>query len=441
MLRADSLRPMSGLLSAGSATIAVSAFSLSVFASVDIAAFFRTLTVIFAWLSVAIALTKLLAILLPRRRPAPDIGDDDLPTYTVIIPLFHEAHMVPGLIDAMSQFDYPNDKLDIIFACEAVDPVTVEAAQSLARPPFRVLVVPPVIQGGEPQTKPRALNYCLERSSGDLVTIYDAEDRPDPRQLRRAASAFMRHKSWTALQAPLDYFNASDSWLSAQFAIEYASLFHVLLPAFDRLGLPFPLGGTSNHIRRAHIEAAGGWDPFNVTEDADLAFRLTDRRTRIGWIDPPTAEEAVNRIKPWLRQRSRWLKGYIQTWRVHMRSPLQGGWRRALMLQFTLGASLLAIFFYAPLVLILLLHSLTRMLGWHDLDLPYLYIGTLAFSCICGVILGAAGAIRAHKLRLLWHVPFMPVYWLLLFPPLIQALIELRTNPFYWHKTEHGVTG
>ena len=406
---------------------------------------FRTvmldITMFMAWVSVGLGVMKLLACLTARRAPPDDIPDEDLPTYTVILPLFDEAHMVDTLCGALSRLNYPTEKLDIILACEAEDQSTIIAAERAAHGPFRVLVVPPVYPGGPPQTKPRALNYALERSRGTLVTIFDAEDRPHPDQLRVAAAAFKANPDWAALQSPLDYFNTKDSWLAAQFGLEYAGLFHVLLPFFDRFNLPFPLGGTSNHMRRDTLEAVGGWDPYNVTEDADLAFRLTTRGGRIGWVHPPTKEEAVSRFHPWFKQRSRWLKGYIQTWLVHMNAPLTGGWRRALMLQLTLGFSLLSVAFFAPVMTVLGLFGLAKILGVTQFALPTIYLAALGFSLLSGMMVGALGAIRSRRPHLLWNVPLMPLYWLLLFPPLIQALIELRTRPFHWHKTEHGVTG
>lgn len=196
----------------------------------------------------------------------------------------------------------------------------------------------------------------------------------------------------------------------------------------------------SPHIKRSALEEAGGWDAFNVTEDADLAFRLAQGTRRIGWIAPPTQEEAVSSLRPWFRQRSRWLKGYIQTWRTHMSNPLVGGWRRALMLQFTLGLSLLAIFFYTPVILYVGLFLLSGAAGLHDHTVPPIYIGALGLATVSGMAAGVIGALRAGKPRLIWHVPLMPLYWMLLFPPLIRAIVELRTNPFYWHKTEHGLS-
>jgi cellulose synthase/poly-beta-1,6-N-acetylglucosamine synthase-like glycosyltransferase len=439
--RADRLRPASTLMSSGVALIFATILGAGLTTGFDLKDGLRDLTVIVAWVSVALGVLRLLACGTTRREAAPLLSHDDLPSYTVILPLFREAHMVPGLIQSLSQLDYPVDRLDIIFACEANDPDTVKAAQALARSPFRVLVVPPTFDGGPPQTKPRALNYALERSDGELVTIFDAEDRPHPQQLRQAASAFTAHPGWSALQAPLNYFNTRDSWLAAQFGLEYAGLFQVLLPFYDALELPFPLGGTSNHMRRNALLAVDGWDPFNVTEDADLAFRLAADGGGIGWISPPTQEEAVSKFRPWFKQRSRWLKGYLQTWLVHMNAPLSGGWRRAVMLQVTLGLSLLSVLFFAPVIFGLILFTIARLVGITDVVIPSIYILTLGFSLLCGMAVGALGAVRAGQPHLLKHVPMMPLYWLLLFPPLLQAIIELQTRPFHWHKTEHGVTG
>lgn len=438
---AHSLRPVSIVTSSSLGLILAALLGAGLYGQLSLINLLQSVTMIVAWISVFVGVLKLSACCVSRRPKPVLMADDDLPLYTVIIPLFHEAHMLPGLIATLSKVDYPKEKLDIIFACEAVDPETAQAAQTVSKPPFRTLIVPPVRVGGEPQTKPRALNYALARSHGKLVTIYDAEDRPHPQQLKQAASAFAAHSDWDALQAPLHYFNTRDSKLAAQFGLEYAGLFQVHLPFFDRLQLPFPLGGTSNHMRRDALNAVGGWDAFNVTEDADLAFRLSACGGKIGWIPAPTREEAVARLRPWCRQRSRWLKGFIQTWCVHMNQPFAGGWRRAIMLQLTLGLSLLSIFFFAPVMFALGLLALAKMLGLTSLTIPPIYLSALAFSLLSSMAVSALGAIRAGQRHLLWHLPLTPIYWLLLFPPLIQALIEMRTRPFHWHKTQHGVTG
>lgn len=439
--RADSLRPASVVASSTIGMILAMTVGAGVFIRVDLIALLQSVTMVVAWISVLLGLARLLACLTSRRRPGPELRNEFLPSYTVIVPLFREDNMVAGLIESLSALDYPQDKLDIIFVCESDDPDTIECARRSVRRPFRLLIVPPPRPAGEPRTKPRALNYALARSDGELVTIYDAEDRPHPQQLRRAAEALSRHPRWSALQAPLHYFNTRDSLLASQFGLEYASLFEVLLPFYDRFALPFPLGGTSNHMRRSALDAVGGWDAYNVTEDADLAFRLAAQGGQIGWISPPTQEEAVAQFRPWCRQRSRWLKGYIQTWLVHMNSPFAGGWRRALMLQATLGHALLSVLFFAPVMFSLTCFALAQWVGITDAQTPRLYLLALGFSLICGMMVGAVGALRAGQKHLLRHVPLMPLYWLILFPPLMQALIEMRTRPFHWHKTQHGVTG
>ena len=107
-----------------------------------------------------------------------------------------------------------------------------------------------VVPDGKPRTKPRALNYALQFATGDYLVIYDAEDRPDPDQLRKAAGRFRdAPREVVCLQARLTFDNASENWLSKQFAIEYASLFAGILPMLDAARLPLPLGGTSNHFR------------------------------------------------------------------------------------------------------------------------------------------------------------------------------------------------
>ena len=200
---ASSLRPASAVMAGGGATGVALVLGLGLFADVDLTRLLWRMTVAMSALSVLLGLWRLWLCMLRPRAPSPD-SLSPLPRYTVIVPLFREAHMVPGLMQALGALDYPTDKLDIVFACEAVDPETVDAAKRLARPPFCVEVVPPVTPGGEPQTKPRALNHVLRRSHSELVTIYDAEDRPHPGQLRAAANAFAAHPAWDALQAPLD---------------------------------------------------------------------------------------------------------------------------------------------------------------------------------------------------------------------------------------------
>lgn len=402
-----------------------------------------SLFTLMAWVSVGFAGLRLMATLTPKPK---DEGlaeiSDALPHYTVLVPLFHEAQMVPRLMASLAKLRYPSSKLDIVLITEEVDPFTTRAIARALRPPFRHVIVPK----GTPQTKPRALNYAMKSCIGDFVTIYDAEDRPHPDQLLAAIKAFQNHPDWAALQAPLDYFNASENWLTRQFALEYAALFHIWVPFLARLGLPFPLGGTSNHMRRAPLDLVGGWDAHNVTEDADLSFRLAANGHKIGYIHPPTLEEAVSLHTAWQDQRARWMKGYVQTWDVHMQQPFKpGGWRgflRFFTLQLTLGLTLLSALFFTPVIILLTITALALWWIGTPLSVGPVYGLTFAISIFVGCLIGAMGAKRAQIKGLARWTPSMPLYWTLLFWPTIRAFKELcGAQRFHWHKTRHGVSG
>lgn len=402
------------------------------------------LTAIIAGLSVFISLFHICACLTPKKKlwqfPIADNESHEFPIYTVLVPLFQEANMVESLMESLSEIDYPTDKLEIFLICESVDPLTTQTVAKKLRSPFHLIVVPE----GFPQTKPRALNYSLQFAKGEFITIYDAEDRPHPHQLKTALKAFRDHPNWSALQAPLDYFNIQDSLITRQFALEYAALFHVRVPFLSHLDAPFPLGGTSNHMRRNALEVCGGWDAYNVTEDADLSFRLAALGQKIGYIDCPTQEEAVSTYPAWVKQRSRWIKGFLQTWLVHMSHPLRPlnwhGIKRFLILQITIGYTLLSSFLFAPALIATALYSLAIMaFDWPNY-ISGLYILAFLLSVSSGIISGIIGAIRRKELALIPWAFAMPFYWVMLFPPTIKAILELRSQPFHWHKTTHGVS-
>lgn len=263
----------------------------------------------------ALRLAALREALRPRRRrsssTSPIIADAGLPMYSVLVPLYREANVLPGLVDALGALDYPADKLDVILILEGDDVETRRAAELIALPAcIRVVLVPP----GEPRTKPRALNYALHLAAGELVAVFDAEDIPEPDQLRRAAAMFREAPPTLAcVQGRLNIDNAYAGWLEQQFTIEYTALFDAILPTLHNLDVPIPLGGTSNHFPAALLRAIGGWDPHNVTEDADLGIRLARAGLETRILASTTWEEAPARLGSWYRQRTRWLKGWMQT--------------------------------------------------------------------------------------------------------------------------------
>lgn len=379
----------------------------------------------------------------PRNQPTA-ISDQDLPTYSVLVPLYQEAAILPDLIEALSGLDYPRAKLDVVLILEETDTATRGAAAETTRPPhMRIIVVP----DRHPRTKPKALNMALALSRGDLVAVFDAEDVPDRDQLRKAAAMFAAAPGrYACLQARLAIYNPRQSWLSRHFALEYAALFHSILPALVRLGLPFPLSGTSNHFPRAALEAAA-WDPFNVTEDADLGVRLSRSGGELGLIDTETQEEAPFTFRQWLPQRTRWIKGWMQTYLVHTRRP----WKllRVLGLWSTIGfyavfaGFLISVLAY-PFLFILLGLELTRPVPFaHPAgSLEHIALATALADLAIGVLASLAillvGARRAGIGRLAGHILTAPLYWLLISAAGYRALIQVIWRPHYWEKTEHS---
>ena len=288
---------------------------LAVFPEATIAALAALVAIPFFCVTLlrVVALVESLSPKRARHEPLRSL-DHELPTYSVLVPLFREANVLPALVNSLGAFDYPAAKHEILLLIEAVDVETQAALLALRLPGnFRALIIP----DREPRTKPKALNYALPFARGEFVVVYDAEDRPQPGQLRRAFDAFrLAAPGLGCVQARLNIYNPRQSWFTRQFTIEYSALFDAMLPALERLNLPVPLGGTSNHFRRATLEAVGGWDPHNVTEDADLGMRLARRGYHTAVLSSTTWEEAPASFGVWLKQRTRWLKGWMQTYRL-----------------------------------------------------------------------------------------------------------------------------
>jgi cellulose synthase/poly-beta-1,6-N-acetylglucosamine synthase-like glycosyltransferase len=377
----------------------------------------------------------------------PRLPDDRLPVYTVIAALYREAKLVAPLMQAIDGFDYPREKLNVILAIEPNDLATRAAIARLGpMPHVQVLIAPAT----GPQTKPKALNCALPFARGSFTAVFDAEDRPDPGQLRAALDAFRSHGADVACaQASLCIHNIADSWLSRMFAAEYAGQFDVFLPGLAALRMPLPLGGSSNHFRTAVLREVGGWDAWNVTEDADLGFRLARFGYRSVTFDSTTNEEAPIRFKAWLGQRSRWMKGWMQTWSVHMRKP-QRLWREAgprgfLTLNIIVGGNVLTALAYPILVGELLAYLVAKVAGgapgwFFSGSLAPLHVATIAAGCLSTVAIGLMGLARRGHLRSGWVLAATPLYWGCLSVAAWRALWQLWVDPYRWEKTEHGLT-
>jgi len=368
----------------------------------------------------------------------------DLPPYTVLVAAYREAGVIARTIKAIDALDYPRDRIEVLLLLEEDDAATIAAAEAAHSPAYmRVIRVPKA----QPLTKPKACNYGLQFASGQLVTIYDAEDRPESLQLRRAVAAFRRmHWSVACLQARLEYHNPKQNLITRLFTAEYLTWFSLLLPALADRGGPVPLGGTSMHVKRIVVEAVGSWDPYNVTEDADLGIRLQRMGYRTAILDSVTYEEANSDFVNWVKQRSRWYKGYLQTWLVHMRHPAllrkQLGTEAFAAFTLTVGATPLIAFLNPIFWALTILWFGTRANFIQPIFPPSVYYAGM-FCMVFGnfiVIYLNAIAIRATgRPELLGAVLLSPLYWIMMSVAAVKAFIQLMVAPYFWEKTTHGL--
>ena len=365
-----------------------------------------------------------------------------LPKVSILVPLYRETRIAQALIRRLGRLTYPKCLLDVILVLEETDDTTRATVAAIDLPPWmRAVIVP----DGQPRTKPRAMNYALDFCEGDIVGIFDAEDAPAPDQITQVARRFAAAPpDVVCLQGILDYYNPRQNWLARCFTIEYATWFRVMLPGMAQLGLAIPLGGTTLYFRRDLLEELGGWDAHNVTEDADLGFRLARHGYRTEVIGTVTGEEANCRPWPWIKQRSRWLKGYMTTYLVHMRRPLLlhrqlGAWRfwgfqahfLAALSQFVLAPFLWSFW----LVLFGLPHPLDPVLPREGLLLFGKLFLAVELLNIGFYMLGVAG--KGHRHLLPW-APTMHLYTPLGTIAAAKAIYEMIMAPFYWDKTAHG---
>lgn len=391
----------------------------------------------FAGLFVAASMIKIVTVLLSNTFEAAPANlrrrDPSLPVYSILVPLYHEAAMAQQIVAALKALSYPRARLEAILVVEADDHATRKALYA-ARPPrwMRIMTAP----DGQPRTKPRACNLALAQARGELVVVYDAEDRPHPDQLLEAAKAFADGgPRLGCLQAPLRIPNCK-GFFARQFALDYAVQFETLLPALVRAGRPIPLGGTSNHLRSDVLRELGGWDPYNVTEDADLGFRLAYSGYRTALLRLPTYETPTRSFSAWLPQRARWLKGYLQTLLVWTRAPGRLNLQDQIILWMTLGLSVLSALIHGPLMVWFVFQAALAIAGhpvtsW-TVDLTVLMLGWSATSVAMW-----AGARRTGFAVKPADLVLSLAYWPLASLAASKAIIQLILRPFHWDKTPH----
>ena len=374
------------------------------------------------------------------------LRDEELPIYTILCPLYKEAHMLAPFLKGIAAIEWPAEKLDVLLLLEADDTESIEKIGEMNLPNYvRTLVVP----NSQPKTKPKACNYGLVYANGEYVVIFDAEDIPDPMQLKKAYIGFQRaERNVVCLQAKLNYHNSNQNLLTKFFTAEYSWLFDVSLPGLQALRTIIPLGGTSNHFRKADLITLNGWDPFNVTEDADLGMRIFRMGYRTAIIDSVTFEEANSNVKNWIRQRSRWVKGYMQTYLVHSRETLpflREKGAQALMLHVVIGGRILFIFvnplLWAVTIAYFTFHGIFGAFIEKTYPPVILYIAVLSLALgnyvfIMGYILGC---VKREQWGLIKYVYLIPLYMLLISLAGCVAFYQLLFKPYYWEKTIHGL--
>jgi cellulose synthase/poly-beta-1,6-N-acetylglucosamine synthase-like glycosyltransferase len=384
------------------------------------------------------------------RRLMRSVSDPHLPVYTIIVPLFREARVLKQLVAALLALDYPRAKLDIKLVLEEDDLPMRAAVQRLVLPSFIEIVVAP---RGMPRTKPRALNVALPLARGDFTVIYDAEDIPDPQQLRLAVATFARLPPQIAcLQARLVIDNAADGLLPRLFAIEYMALFDVINPALAGFGLPVPLGGTSNHFRTAVLREIGGWDAWNVTEDADLGIRLALKGYGVADLPSATREEAPLTLSAWMRQRARWMKGWMQVCVTHGRRPVAtiralgpfGFFGLLTMAYGTVVTALgypIGIAIATGMAIELAASPAPQLVGLSALDAGLMALALVVFvgGAFSMILPALVGILRRGPRRLLLYLPLLPLYYGLVSIAAWRGLGGLVRSPFAWNKTEHGL--
>ncbi len=374
----------------------------------------------------------------------PPVHTAQLPHYSILVPLFREANIVPALVTRLSALIYPRERIEVFFLVEAEDLETAAALRQADLAPWMLVLAVPE---GEPRTKPRALNAALPFASGDLIVVFDAEDTPEPDQLLRAAALFRALPQDVAcVQARLAITNVRDGFLTRRFAIDYASLFDCVKAGMARAQWPVPLGGSSNHFRTAVLRQVGGWDAWNVTEDADLGLRLARFGWRVEDLRSTTWEEAPNTLSDWMNQRTRWMKGWLQTFAVHSRFLRQWldnlGLFRTVITAATgiavlLGALLYPVFLGA--IGFRLLHPTPLGSGSALLTIADSMLVLALVVAVLVEFIPAILAIRRRKaLFLLPYVLLAPITHLLVSFAIWRAIVDLIRRPFHWHKTNHG---
>lgn len=356
----------------------------------------------------------------------------DLPSYTILLPLYKEDKVIKKLIKSLVAIDYPTNLLEIKMLIEEDDYKSLNTLKLIDLPKhFEIIKIPTI----GPRTKPKACNYGLKFAKGKYIVVFDAEDHPNPKQLKQVVAQYANSSPEViCIQAKLNYYNRHENQLTKLFSIEYSLLYDYILVGLEKLGMPIPLGGTSNHFITKKLKEIGGWDAFNVTEDADLGIRLYNHGYRCSLINSTTLEESPIHISSWLKQRSRWIKGHILTSMLHSKQ---------LYNKFN-PKQILGLYFhlYLPNITYILLpiYLSIRLFTTEKPIFTYL----LYINICLGIIIPTVCCILVIK-RKQWKnmklsILLFPFYYFLFPIASIKSCWEVLTKPFHWDKTNHRIT-
>lgn len=375
------------------------------------------------------------------------ISDSEWPSYTVFCPLYKEWQVVPQFVAAMSKLEYPKEKLQVMLLLEEDDKETIEHIQKMNLPSFFDMVVVP---HSFPKTKPKACNYGLQFATGEYVVIYDAEDVPDTQQLKKAVLAFAKAKENTiCIQAKLNFYNPHQNILTRVFTAEYSLWFDLVLTGLQSINAPIPLGGTSNHFKTRDLFQLRGWDSFNVTEDCDLGMRLVKEGYSTAIVASETLEEANSGMMNWFWQRTRWIKGYMQTYLIHMRDPMKFSRNLKnpdmITFQLVVGGKILSMFINPFMWLITIAYFAFR--SHIGLFIESFFPPVIFYMAVVSLILGnflymyyyMIGCAKHGHHELIKYVFFVPLYWLGMSMAAWVATYKLIVAPHHWSKTKHGL--
>lgn len=376
------------------------------------------------------------------------ISDEDLPIYTIILPVRDEEYSIlKNLLDSINNLDYPKDKFDIKFVVDEEDIKTIEAGKELLKKfNFDLIIVPDY----RIKSKPLSCNYALKFIKGEYITIYDAEDRPEKYQLKKAIQKFKElGNDYVCLQASLHFYNKYKNFLTYCFSIEYSMWFDFTIRSIDKFGSFFPLGGTSNHFKAKKLLELGKWDGFNVTEDAELGVRIARAGYKVSYLNSITEEECPITIHAWIKQRTRWIKGFMQTFCEYMffkkpiciKSTINFKPIRKLkffdIITFNLFIMMSFFFFITMMVIFLNLDIATNI---KDFKLLIIMSYINIFSFLIMTYMSFIIIIVKNKIKFnVFYLILFPFYWILHYIAGVRACYYLIVKPFYWAKTKHGI--